>query len=268
MTNIYLLIYPDLKAFKIGKGNDVFIRADSIKKFWGEPNYLDSLSLKIDSMLVFKLEKSLHGLLEKFNMNFDMGDGKTEFFSFDALSYAIDYINIYIESNRLSSTLVKGIPIPNLQNVENTSKKNDYYFNQHRSKKDTLIDSLTYTIKNMETALRINNLLIQYRNRIDFDITCENKIYTLTLYKRIFLIEMLFCNLTIKHKGFAGNSLSHPLCESVNWLSHPLCDGVIDSKLCPSLKINLTHDGTSELVSFVMKELELSFKLLQRSRKR
>ena len=49
MTSVYLLIYPKLKAFKVGKADNVFNRADSIKKWWGEPNYTDSLSLEIDA---------------------------------------------------------------------------------------------------------------------------------------------------------------------------------------------------------------------------
>ena len=57
MTNVYLLIYPKLKAFKVGKADNVFNRADNIKKWWGEPDYVNSLSLEINNELVFKLEK-------------------------------------------------------------------------------------------------------------------------------------------------------------------------------------------------------------------
>lgn len=122
MTNIYLLVYPKLKAFKIGKADNVFNRADNIKKWWGEPDYNASLSLAIKSESVFNLERSLHFFLGQFSMNYSEGDGKTEFFSLDALSHAIDHINIFVKSNKPSTSLTKGINRPKINKNERTPK--------------------------------------------------------------------------------------------------------------------------------------------------
>ena len=254
MTYIYLLIYPKLKAFKIGKADNVFNRADSIKKWWGEPDYVNSFSLAISSESVFKLEKSLHLLLDQFSMNFSDGDGKTEFFSFDVFNDAIEYVSFYIKSNKLSSVLMKGIDKPSIMLSRNIPTKRDYIFTKHNTGKKRLIGSLDYTIKNMETVLRVNNLLIKYRNRIRFSLTFENDVYSLILYDRKFLADVLFENLRIKHEYFSGGFVASNLSESLS-----------KGEDYYELTFHLHASVEDTLTLLVVKELECSFKLLQKS---
>ncbi|WP_298770093.1 GIY-YIG nuclease family protein [uncultured Shewanella sp.] len=254
MTNIYLLIYPKLKAFKVGKADNVFNRADSIKKWWGEPDYANSFSLVISSESVFKLEKSLHLLLEQFSMNYSEGDGKTEFFSVDAFNDAIEYINVFIKSNKLTSALMKGVDKLNITTGRNISRNRDYIFTKHNVGNKRVIGSLNYSIKNMERVLRVNNLLIKYRKRIKFELTLENETYSLTLYNRKFLAGVLFENLRTKHEFFSGGFVSRNLSDSLS-----------KDKDCYQLKFHLHTSFEDKLTLLIIKELECSFKLLQKA---
>ena len=254
MTSIYFLIYPKLRAFKIGKADNVFSRAYGIKKWWGEPDYINSLFLKIDAKLVFKLEKSLHLLLDQFSMNYSEGDGKTEFFSFDAFDDAIEYINIFIKSNKLTSALVKGIDKPKYQTDKSIKNKRDYIFTKHNAGRKRVVNSLNHNVKNMETVLRVNNLLIKYRKKIKFDLVNENKNFSLTLYNRKFLADVLFKSLSFTNEYFSGGFVGVNLCGSLS---------VRDDYY--RLKFHLNVSCDDPLILLLAKELESSFELLQKA---
>ena len=254
MTNVYLLIYPKLKAFKVGKADNVFNRADNIKKWWGEPDYVNSLSLRINNELVFKLEKSLHLLLDQFSMDYKDGDGKTEFFSLDAYSDALEYVNIFIKSNKLLSALVKGIDKPIFQIDVKKSKKRDYIFSKHNAGKNRIINSLSHSLKNLEIVLRINNLLIKYRKRIKFEFISNGQDYSLILYERKFLAKILFENLRITYAHFSGGFVDCHLCSSLN---------LEENFYKLNFHFNVSTDD--EFILLIVKELESSFKLLQKA---
>lgn len=254
MTNIYLLIYPNLKAFKIGKADNIFDRVNSMKKWWGEPDYVNSFSLAISSGLVFKLERGLHLLLEQFSMGFNCGDGKTEFFSLDAFNYAIEHLNTFIKSNQLDSFLVKGIKKPDIAMPRDTSKNRDYIFSRHNLGKKRLIGSLNDTFKRMETVLRVNNLLIKYRTSIRFSLSFNNGLYSLTLYDRKFLADILFENLRVNYNGFSSASAGRNFSQSLD-----------QSESCYKLRFRFDHTSDDKLICFVTEELESSFKLLKKA---
>ncbi len=209
MTNIYLLIYPKLKAFKIGKADNIANRIHNLKKYWGEPTYIDSLYLEIDTKFVFRLEKSLHTLLEQFSMNFNEGDGKSEFFSIEALSDAIDYIKIFIRSNKLSAELVKGIDEPIIKSKRspqsdlNSSNKRDWYYQRHNSASKRTLSSFKDNLNNLEAVLRVNALLIKYRDRISYDIVINEEYCFLTLYNRKVIAFILMNRLSFKKENFS-----------------------------------------------------------------
>jgi len=254
MTKIYLLIYPELKAFKLGKADNVFSRACSLKKWWGEPDYLSSSSLDLDAGLVFKFEKGLHLLLDQFSMNFEEGDGKTEFFSLDAYNDAVEYINIYIKSNKLSSQLVKGIDKPTVSLASNVSRKRDFYFYKHNASKRRTIDTYRESLRKMETVLRVNNLLTKYRTKIKFSLTKQNQTYTLILYERQCLAHILFKNLSCMHAHFSGTIVGDNFSESLKFLED-------------SIKLEFHFHNTLEdqFISAIAMELEDSFRLLQKA---
>ncbi|MFT6908278.1 MAG: hypothetical protein ACJAS1_004975 [Oleiphilaceae bacterium] len=192
MTNIYLLIYPKLNAFKIGKADNVFQRADSIKKWWGKPDYKNSFYLKIPKDIVFKLERGLHLLVDQFAMDYDNGDGKTEFFNIKAITDVIEYINIFIKSNKLTSSLEKGVAIPIVKTPLKPKTNYDRDFVIHRNKTKDIIECLNRSVKNMEAVFRVTNILIKYRKRIKVDFSTDEYSETLTIYRRKILANILF----------------------------------------------------------------------------
>ncbi len=261
MTNIYLLIYPKLKAFKIGKADNIANRIHNLKKYWGEPKYIDSLYLEIDTKFVFKLEKSLHTLLEQFSMNFSEGDGKSEFFSIEALSDAIDYIKIFIRSNKLSTELVKGIDEPIIkfkrspQSDLNSSNKRDWYYQRHNSASKRTLSRFKHNLNNLEAVLRVNTLLIKYRDRISYDIVINEEYCFLTLYNRKVIAFILMNHLYFKSQsfptGFGGFNMFRDM------------SGTQGS--C-RLTISLDIFHRNKEYSFFAEQILGSFKLLQKAR--
>ncbi|WP_325892861.1 GIY-YIG nuclease family protein [Grimontia sp. NTOU-MAR1] len=69
-TNLYILIFDDFDAIKIGKADDISNRVNTLKKWWGEPDYAESYALEIDIDKVFLLEKVLHSILKEFFKRF------------------------------------------------------------------------------------------------------------------------------------------------------------------------------------------------------
>lgn len=195
MTNIYLLIYPKLKAFKIGKADDVFKRASSIKKWWGEPDYANSFSLEIRDELVFKLEKGLHLFVDQFSMDYADGDGKTEFFDLEVIDDVIGYISIFIRSNKISSSLVKGVDIPSFKVDAKKPIYSDRMFVIHRNQTKNTIESLENITTKMKAVFRVCNILIKYRNRIRFEFAPHEYGETLTIYGRYTLANVLYDSL-------------------------------------------------------------------------
>jgi hypothetical protein len=208
MTFIYLLIYPKLNAFKIGKADNVFNRADSIKTYWGKPDYKNSFFLKTSKEVVFKLERGLHLLVDQFAMNYKSGDGKTEFFKIDAIDDVIEYVNIFIKSNKLSSSLEQGVVVPDIKPTVRANKNYDRAFSMHSKKTQEIIESLNHSVKNMEAVFRVTNILIKYRKRIKVDFSTDEYGETLTIYHRKILADILFNCLRFQSESFHSGGTS------------------------------------------------------------
>ncbi|HDF2366298.1 TPA: GIY-YIG nuclease family protein [Morganella morganii] len=81
---VYVLVYPDLNAIKVGKADVILNRVQQLSH-WGRPDYEKSYQIKVDKSDVYKLEGALHLVLSPFKKKMNKNDGYTEFFEISAL---------------------------------------------------------------------------------------------------------------------------------------------------------------------------------------
>ena len=151
---LYILVFPESNAIKIGKSNDIHNRISTLKHFWGEVDYQKSYQLSAPENIVFKLEKSLHFFLSSYTAQRGSGDGYTELFELEALDMAIRHIELYLGSGAIPSSLTRGISIPGKQP---TMKKRVNKYRHLNVKNHKLIDSI---IDIANKTKKINRLLI------------------------------------------------------------------------------------------------------------
>jgi hypothetical protein len=54
LSNVYILVYPELKGFKIGKADDVSNRISALSS-WGTVDYKNSYVVTVSHKIVFKI---------------------------------------------------------------------------------------------------------------------------------------------------------------------------------------------------------------------
>lgn len=165
---LYLLIFPARKMIKVGKANDIYTRIQTLKRFWGEADYQHSYRIALPQSDVFKLEKLLHFLLAKYQINIDTGDGYTELFSIEALEPAIKHIHYFIEHEAINAQLQQGIEKPQPRPGKSAAHRHL----KMKKKSETMISNLARVT---EQFSRINRLLLillfrQHRLRYQYDI--------------------------------------------------------------------------------------------------
>lgn len=110
-SNVYLLLFPEHNVLKIGKADDVSSRINKLRLDWGHPDYNNSYVVTLEHERVFDLEKSLHKLLGKYNVNIGDGDGHTEMFSIDCLELCLKYIEVFqMDTSNGDVVVTKGAP--------------------------------------------------------------------------------------------------------------------------------------------------------------
>lgn len=165
ITNLYVLIFPKKQIIKIGKANDIQSRIDVLRRWWGEVDYVSSYHLAIEEKLVYKLEKSLHFLLSSHSAEFEEGDGKTEIFAISALDHVIQFINLYLSTNKIENQLVKGIPVP----IKAIAKKQPPLKYERMAKRSgEFFVSLLINIEKFRKIHRLINFLMHHQGRIQF----------------------------------------------------------------------------------------------------
>ena len=95
MSYVYVLDFPDTKAIKIGKADNIYKRANELYKDWGRVDYKASLALKVKASTVHKIEKSLHRFFADYNIPFKSGDGHTEFFIMSCKPFVSEHCHLY-----------------------------------------------------------------------------------------------------------------------------------------------------------------------------
>lgn len=101
-SNVYVLVFPKLDAFKIGKADNVNSRLRALEKTWGLCGRSKSYYLPTSSSHVFTLEKSLHMALKDSRMQMSKADGYTEFFKLDSIDSCKNIINVFSEPMNLT----------------------------------------------------------------------------------------------------------------------------------------------------------------------
>lgn len=111
-SNVYLLVYSDLSAFKAGKSNCVERRVEQLSRDWGYPNYKESFQVTVGNEKdALELERSLHFFLEPHSIDVGDGDGKSEFFSLGAIEYAKGVIDHFSKARGTDLKVLKGMKI-------------------------------------------------------------------------------------------------------------------------------------------------------------
>lgn len=119
MSSLYILLFPENRAIKIGKANDIYKRSLTLKKYWGVPDYENSYELVAPQSSVFRMEKSLHFLLANSRLAFESGDGKTEMFSLDALETALKCVEMFVEAGSVDAVLKLGVSEAEIKKPKN-----------------------------------------------------------------------------------------------------------------------------------------------------
>lgn len=167
-TYLYIIVFREKSAIKIGKADNVICRSKSLQKWWGKPDYDESYYLKISSKNVFTLERSLHLSFSNYALDFDDGDGKTEIFSLDALKYVIEHIKLYISHTHHTGVLVKGIDDFNINKYSNIKKRKDYVVSSYQKKEKGLCNSMNDATKKLIKISKVIYILLRYKNKLTY----------------------------------------------------------------------------------------------------
>lgn len=163
-SHLYVLVYPDKKLLKIGKANDVVVRAHGLQKYWGKPDYEHSWSLEIDADQVFKIEKALHLLLAKHAAGLSEGDGKTEFFAIECLGHVLEHLEVFTKQSKYY-VLEQGINAPEMVVIQ---KPVDKQLKRYTRGCANLKASWKGVTKNLELSMRVIGILIKHKERINY----------------------------------------------------------------------------------------------------
>ena len=99
-SNVYLLFYPTIGAFKVGKSSNLFKRIETLGTIWGKPSVKDSCFIQLSVGDVFKLEDYLHFSLQNFKKDVGEGHGKTEFFDSSCFNLAVGLARAFCKARR------------------------------------------------------------------------------------------------------------------------------------------------------------------------
>ncbi len=169
MTNtshLYLLVFPQKNILKIGKADSVHDRIQQLKNRWGEVDYAASYQLAAPIEVIFKIEKALHNFLVAYSLDFESGDGKTEFFSFDALEIALKHIEIFTSTGAVVSIFQKGISKPATQEKSAFQPKDESIQFQQGVK--AFSKSISRINAQFEKINRLLLILIRRQSRISY----------------------------------------------------------------------------------------------------
>ena len=173
-SNVYLLVFPDKNAIKIGKANEINSRISTLRRYWGEPDYKKSYSIRTSSKCVGNLEKGLHLFLSNYSIAFEKGDGKTEFFTLDSIEHALTYIDMYnsISSNNTEIEITKGIK--KTQTLKKTKKaeirKKNRYFTRTKELHKNIKNDTSIALEKTEIILDLLKALYYKKIKYQYNI--------------------------------------------------------------------------------------------------
>ena len=80
MSYIYALYFPQQKAVKIGKADDLKARLSQLVATWGPISTTKARAWAVEDIFVLGAEKDLHCKFEAYHKDMPNGDGYSEFF--------------------------------------------------------------------------------------------------------------------------------------------------------------------------------------------
>ncbi|MCP3922743.1 MAG: GIY-YIG nuclease family protein [Desulfobacterales bacterium] len=165
-SHLYLLLYPQLDAFKVGKADIIQKRVDNLKRYWGEIDYKESFYLETDIKTVFEIEKILHLHLRNYTCNFEKKEGYTEFFKIDALEKAKLLLKTLRENDNDFPVLKKGIikPVATTDTVLRKKEKWEKLSNKNKSSYLQMSKSLNQ----MRRIKRLMIFLLRFQDKIPY----------------------------------------------------------------------------------------------------
>lgn len=171
VTKLYLIIFPDRARLKIGKADDVHVRIQALKRWWGAADYQASYYLEAPLDVVFRLEKSLHFLLAHYAAPEDIGDGKSELFLVDALDIAIKHIDLYCSAIPGKYILSKGLSLPPVKASVSRLKAHRHLRLSRRV--DVFASNAKAAVDQFQCINRLLVILLRKQTRIayEYDIT-------------------------------------------------------------------------------------------------
>ena len=167
-THLYILVFPDRAAIKIGKANSIRARANTLVKHWGAIDYNSSYSVELEEKIVFNLETALHRLMSIHAMSYDDGDGKKEFFSIEALGAVLEHVNLFLSANGLPDLLKKGIPLPIINKTVSKQKTQPSQRKNFLADGEAFVNSMQDCISTLKNWFRVINILQYYESKIPF----------------------------------------------------------------------------------------------------
>lgn len=173
-SNLYILVFPEKKVIKIGKANSIQGRINQLQKIWGSVDYKSSYSIEIEKKNVFKLENSLQFMLSRYSVKFEEGDGKTEFFSMDAIEQALEHIRLYLLPTGNPEALKKGIQKSIIEKKNNPQKPPDHPSKIFSDKTTECINSMDSCTANLKKLFILIKILLRYQYRIPFQYDVED----------------------------------------------------------------------------------------------
>jgi hypothetical protein len=100
-SHLYLLRFHGQPFFKIGKADDVQVRAATLRKVWGAIDYANSFAIALPTRDVLLAERAVHRLLGAHRTDHLAGDGYSELFRVEAANLALDHLRAFAPRGEL-----------------------------------------------------------------------------------------------------------------------------------------------------------------------
>lgn len=152
MSNIYILHFPEQKAIKIGKADNLQERLSDLVKIWGPIDNKCAYAIPVDPLIVINYEKQIHEKFSKFKLTMPYGDGYQEFFKTDVLKH-LDYSKLIPISKTAISKINKHKQQKQINrvhkiNIKLTSDEFEFLLNKYNLSAHEITDHIRKSLLN------------------------------------------------------------------------------------------------------------------------
>ncbi|WP_336432730.1 GIY-YIG nuclease family protein [Providencia rettgeri] len=216
-SNVYVLVYRNLNAVKIGKADNVSNRIQQLCH-WGKPDIDESYIIPIPKEGVYNLECALHLYLKRFKKTMNKNHGYSEFFSLDALDEIPKLLNFYgLKNEKLQTpSLVEEIEVSLRKKTNSIRFKNR--INKDINLMNESLNVINNVINNVKRCLYVMKLkgitcqvnqneliivspLLAFIKKKNFCL-CGVNVFTMTSRENIYIDIKSIISLFNKNDGF------------------------------------------------------------------